>query len=267
MVNLPLPIGTPRPTTVRLVRGDCLDVIPTLAPQTIAMVFADFPYATEQRQVTANPWDIPFDLDTYWQRIMPSLTAGAVSAMTCKQPFSCSLIMAAPKLFRYDLVWDKLRPSRHLHAKRMPLLRHESVLIFYKPPCTYNPAMEKRIVPKKRGEMSVHSTNAKTPNFGSLDKNHIYTHRFPTTIVSAQRENYTTHPTQKPVALLEWLIRTYTNDGDTILDPVAGSGTTAIAAINVGNRHVICIEKDKTYFDIMTKRLAAHHQSTYAAVC
>lgn len=266
MIDAPDAPVLPLPSTAVLHHGDCLDVMPRLDADSVAMVFADLPYATHKNIVTSNHWDTPFCLQSFWDCLRAALRKNSVAAFTAKQLFATSLIASNPSQFRYDLIWNKVRPSRHLHAKRMPLLKHESVLLFYKPPCTYNPIMTKRDVDKRRGVMRVHSTNAATPNFVHLDAEHVYTERYPTTIIDAQRENYTIHPTQKPVALLEWLISTYTNPGDTVLDPVFGSNTTGVACARLG-RNYIGIEMDPEYFRIGRERLDGERAKLGLAPC
>lgn len=245
---------------VTLVRGDCLDVMPLLKKGSVNLSFCDLPYG-----VTKNDWDSPINLALIWQNLLHACTARSTQVFTATQPFATAVINSKHEDFKYDLIWDKQLPSGFLNANRRPLRRHEHVLIFSaKGPSVYQPQ-------KTQGVPYNHKRGAGSGlNYGSVKSHLPYAsdgQRHPVSIQSfAVPRKGNIHPTQKPVALLEWLIRTYTNDGDTILDPVAGSGTTAIAAMNVGGgRNVICIEKDPTYFEVMCRRIAQHQQKMEAA--
>lgn len=260
MANLSLPLDPPLPSTCTLYHGDCLYVMPTLAPGSVQMCFADLPYGQKTGQITANKWDGNFGLSLFVSTAAKLLFG--VSIFTCKMVLAARILSSQIKNFRHDLVFQKSRATRFHHASRMPLLAHEHILVFGEPGHTYNPRMTKRDKPKKKGGTAGNGKNYNPePNIKSI-AGKIYTHAHPTTVVSIASEDsfLNIHPTQKPVALLEWLVATYTNPGDTVLDPVFGSGTTAIACARLG-RNFVGIEKDKTYFDAACARIDAERAS------
>lgn len=237
---------------VTLIHGDCLDVIPSLAAGTVAMIFADLPYA-----VTAAPWDVATDLRKLWRSFDAVLMQNNTIIFTAVQPFATDLIISNRSAFRYDIVWHKARCSNFYQAKKRPMRQHELILIFGHKQSTYNPQ-------KVAGRVRTDGYKQRADIFHSNETNYRHNGtglKNPTTVLKVSEGDTMNsrlmrmHPTQKPVALLSWLISTYTNSGDTILDPVAGSATTAIAAMRVGNRKVICIEKDPVYFEAMVKRV------------
>lgn len=239
--------------------GDCLDILPRYADgfdhyagvRRFDMVFADLPYG-----VTANKWDSRIDLVHLWRELLAVGKPNCAFIFTATQPFATALINSQPKLFRYDLVWDKLRGANFVNAKKAPLRQHESVLIFARRPTTYNPQKTLGHIPRSRiYAKQVVSSNYNIRPIGS--KRHTDDSRYPASIFAAKRDDMRGkqgHPTQKPVALLEWLIKTYSNPGDTILDPTMGSGTTCVAAINTG-RNYVGIEKEASYFITAAKRI------------
>lgn len=248
---------------VTLVRGDCLAVMPTLPPASVAMVFADLPYV-----MTHHAYDVHVDIKEFSKSAERLLIKRAPVIMSAAGAFAFRLYDQMTQTYRYDLVWQKSRPTGFLTAKKLPMRAHEQLLVFCNTPTTYNPQMVD--VGKPCGiRHNVEGTIIKTaPSSTLVYQKQVFSNlRHPTSIIAAASvaNRKRLHPAQKPVALLEWLIRTYTNDGDTILDPVAGSGTTAIAAMNVGGgRKVICIERDPTYFEVMRKRIAEHQHKIEA---
>lgn len=232
--------------------GDCLEVMPTLEDKSVDMVLADLPYG-----VTACKWDTPLPLDDLWSEWL-RICKGAI-VLTGTQPFTTTLIDSNRELFRYSLVWDKLIPRGFLNANRIPMRCHEDIIIFYEQFKTYNPQKEKGIPLSWKASKNYIDKN-KTYQGANTDGNRTnYSTRFPRSIIRVMgvinNSKEKSHPTQKPVALFEYLIRTYTNEGDTVLDPTAGSGTTAVAC-HKSNRHYICIEKEPEYCAIAEKRLA-----------
>ncbi len=230
-------------------QGDCLEILPTLEAGSVDMVLCDLPYGTTQ-----NKWDsvIPLDLlwAEYWRIVKPN---GAV-VLTAAQPFTTALISSCIKHFRYALVWDKVGTTGFQTAKVMPLRRHEDVVVFYRSKPTYNPAMETRGEPRKKG-------GSKNDNgcYGDLRSSESFNNTYyPTSIIQISNASKAglVHPTQKPVALMEYLIRTYTNEGETVLDNTMGSGTTGVACRNT-NRNFIGIERDPAYFAIAQGRILA----------
>jgi DNA modification methylase len=227
--------------------GDCLDIMPTLDAGSVDMVLADLPYGTTQ-----NKWDSIIPLDALWREYW-RICRGVV-VLTAAQPFTSALVMSAPAFFKYDWVWQKEKGTCHLNAKKMPMRDKEDVLVFYTKQPTYNPQF---------GEGEPYSGAARvggkqqTASYGKYDavREDSDGKRYPKQVLqfnSVGRGGL--HPTQKPVALMEYLIRTYTNEGDTVLDNTMGSGTTGVACINTG-RKFIGIERDPTYFAIAQKRI------------
>jgi len=227
--------------TIELIEGDCLEIMRELPDASIDMVLADLPYGTTQ-----NKWDSVLPLAELWAAYW-RVCRGAV-VLTASQPFTSALVMSAPDTFRYAWVWRKSEATGHLNAKRMPMKAHEDVLVFSKAPAPYHP---QGLIPY--GKMTRRGSNGS--NFGvSGTENFQEFTNYPRSVLEFAGDKGAEHPTQKPVALMEYLIRTYTNEGDTVLDNTMGSGTTGVACANTG-RNFIGIEKDAGYFDIACKRL------------
>lgn len=234
----------------RLFMGDCLDVMKRIPDGSVDMIAADLPYGT-----TACKWDtvIPFaPLWMHYKRIIKS--SGAI-VLTASQPFTSVLVMSNPKWFRYTWVWDKVnRITGFLDAKKRPLRRLEDVCIFYRESPTYNPQM---VNGKPYDSSSGKST---TKNYGKFQRVRTICNgqRYPQDLLQIKADNRgkegRIHSTQKPIALFEYLIRTYTNAGETVLDNTMGSGTTIIAALNTG-RKAIGIEKDAKIFETAFDRI------------
>lgn len=230
-----------------LLFGDCLDLLPRLPAASVDLVLCDLPYGTTQ-----NKWDavIPFEplWAQYWRVLKP---AGAV-VLTCSQPFTTDLINSERGNFRYCLVWDKTKGGNFMLAKKQPMKSHEDVAVFYRVQPTYNPQMEIRGAPRKKGGGKA------SDNFGVVPTVSFNNEYYPKSIITASTGSRTehAHPTQKPVALMEYLIRTYANEGDTVLDNCMGSGTTCVAAVNTG-RKFIGMERDPGYFAIAWDRVAS----------
>ncbi len=231
--------------------GDCFDVMADIPDGSVDMVLCDLPYGTTQ-----NKWDSVLPLDRLWAEYWRVCKPNAAVVLTAAQPFTTTLIMSEPKNFRYPLVWDKKGTTGFQLAKKQPLRRHEDVLVFYKKQPIYNPAMEQRGKPRKKG-----GSKADNGCYGDLRSSESFNDLYyPTSILdfsNASKGGDKWHPTQKPVALFEHLIRTYTDEGMSVLDNTAGSGTTAIAAENA-NRRWICIERDEEYAAKAMERIARH---------
>ena len=233
----------------QIIHGDCLEEMPTLPDKSIDMILCDLPYGT-----TACKWDTVIPFEPLWKEYKRLIKDNGAIVLTASQPFTSALIMSNPDMFRYCWVWDKKLSTNVLHCNQMPLKRHEDVIIFYKKLPTYNPAMRKG-KPRVKGMVSRSETNAKVIHKAN-QKTYTSDEYYPTTILEISHAVMIgrMHPTQKPVALFEYLIRTYTNEGETVLDNCIGSGTTAIAALNTG-RFFIGIEKEEKYVEIARQRV------------
>lgn len=234
---------------VQLLQGDCLELMKDLPDGSVDLILCDLPYGTTQ-----NKWDSVLPLDTLWATYNRVCTGPIV--LTAAQPFTSALVMSQITKFKYQWVWQKEAGTGLLNAKRQPLRDHEDVLVFYGKQCLYNPQMTagKRYTCKKGGETSNYNPSGTvvTVNEGT---------RCPKTVLQFSRDRNKVHPTQKPVALMEYMIRTYTNEGDTVLDNCMGSGTTGVACINTG-RNFIGIEKDQQYFNIAEGRISQAQEAS-----
>lgn len=241
---------------VTLMHGDCLNLMKSIPDGTVDAVIADVPYGT-----TACKWDSVIDLEQMWAELKRIVKPNGAIVMTAAQPFTTTLIASNMAMFKQCLVWDKVAPRGFLNAKRMHLARHEDIVIFGAKPITYNPIMQVRGAPRRKGSYSKNKADSaygKTAeDFRKTEaaqvKNNTY---YPTSIVQVSNavQIGKVHPTQKPVALMEYLINTYTNVGETVLDFTMGSGTTGVACVNTG-RKFIGIELDTEYFNIAKKRI------------
>jgi site-specific DNA-methyltransferase (adenine-specific) len=227
--------------------GDCFEVMRSLPDGCVDMVLCDLPYGTTQ-----NKWDSVLPLDALWKEYW-RLCRGAV-VLTAAQPFTSALVMSQIERFKYDWVWRKNRATGVLNAKKQPLRNKEDVLIFSKGAASYFPqGLVSKVEKSRNGKMEV-SQNYRD----GFHKEYVREWgNYPKQVLDFDVVQKTIHPTQKPVALFEYLIRTYTNPGDTVLDNTAGSGTTAIAAENCG-RKWICIERDDAYYAKAVERVQQH---------
>lgn len=230
--------------------GDCFTIFPTLKTASVDMVLVDIPYGA-----TAERWDVPLDLPKMWHEILRIGKPSCRFVFFCNTKLGYELIKSNEKMFRTDIVWKKPRGVGHLTANRCLLRQHEMIYVFSKAGTspTYNPQMSDGIMTNTqivRGYECIYGKKTKGIKYqGTTD-------RFPTTIIEFGHpdKNEIIHPTQKPVALCEWLIKTYSNQGDVILDFTAGSGTTAIACLNT-DRHYILIEKELHFYEGIMKRI------------
>ncbi|EDW22198.1 site-specific DNA-methyltransferase [Bacillus pumilus] len=229
----------------RIYQRDCIEGMRMLPDKSIDMILCDLPYGT-----TRNKWDIVIPLDSLWEQYERVVKDNGAIVLTAAQPFTSLLVSSNPKLFRYDITWDKKQITGFLNAKRMPLRKHEDILIFYKKPPTYNPQFT-------FGDSYEVRRKHSTSNYGSQNENETKSdgRRYPTSIIEIpQIREKGGHPTQKPVKLFEWLIKTFTNEGDIILDSCIGSGTTAVAATQL-NRNFIGFEIETEYAKRANQRL------------
>ena len=238
---------------MQLILGDCLEEMAKLPDQSIDFVLTDPPYGT-----TACKWDTVIPFEPMWAQLKRIIKPNGAICLFGSEPFSSALRMSNIKMFKYDWVWLKDKPSGFLNAKKRPMLSHENVSVFYSNPPKYQP----QFWPSKPMNTVNHGGNTQSHNYGSYkkteNKNKNTTLRYPVsylkmnTVNGQSKEKY--HPTQKPVPLLEYLIKTYTLEGETVLDFTMGSGSTGVAAKNL-NRKFIGIELDKEYFEIAKKRI------------
>jgi site-specific DNA-methyltransferase (adenine-specific) len=237
----------------KLIHGDCLEVMKTIESGSIDAIITDPPYGT-----TACKWDSVIDFGLMWEQLNRIIKPNGAIVLFGSEPFSSALRMSNIKNYKYDWIWEKSISGNPMLAKRQPLRVSENINVFYKKQCTYN-----RQMIEAKGKIR---DRRKENHHGSISEN---------TVISVSKSGYADdynpnlrspknilkyksirglHPTQKPVPLLEYLIKTYTNENETVLDFTMGSGTTGVAAINL-KRNFIGIEKDKNYFDIATKRI------------
>lgn len=232
--------------------GDCLEVMPTLPAASVDLILCDLPYGTTQ-----CPWDAVIPFEALWQEYGRIGKPSAAFVLTAAQPFTSALIASNYLWFKYSWVWNKVLPRGHLNAKKQPMRVHEDIPVFCRTPTTYNPQKtigHKRKVARTKYDKSGDGSQV----YGAEQRDTFYDsdERYPTTLItySTANQQNKVHPTQKPVALMDYLIRTYTNEGDTVLDNCMGSGTTGVACKNTG-RNFIGIERDPAYFEIARKRV------------
>tara|TARA_Y100001972_G_scaffold66176_1_gene80643 strand:- start:447 stop:1172 length:726 start_codon:yes stop_codon:yes gene_type:complete len=235
---------------IQLFNNDCFDVFSKIENNSIDFILTDPPYGT-----TACKWDIIIPFDLMWKELKRIIKDNGCIALFGSEPFSSSLRISNIKWFRYDWIWEKTRPTGFFLAKKQPLKIHENISIFYKKQCFYNPLKKKADEKKIDKRKTFNPTQ--NPYLGGITKNRTKDDgtRFPLSIQKfSSISQKGQHPTQKPIALLEYLIKTYTNKNDTVLDFTMGSGTTGVASKNL-NRNFVGIEKDQKYFEIAKKRI------------
>ena len=240
---------------IQLYHGDCLDILPTLGAGSADLILADPPYGTTQCK-----WDSIIPLGPMWEQLKRIIKQRGAIVLMAGQPFTSALIMSNIKWFKYCWVWDKKTARGHLVAKKRPMAQHEDICVFYKQAPSYHPQMTLKKKPEKGSSIEASRTSIVGGKTTGTKKTVIRTHSYPKTILSFGMDKRCGHPTQKPVALMEYLIKTYTNEGDTVLDFAMGSGTTKIACINTG-RAFIGVELDEGYFEIAKQRISAPRQT------
>lgn len=237
---------------IQLYQGDCLELMKAIPAGSVDMVLCDLPYGR-----TRNDWDCPIPLDELWQQYNRIAKPNGVIALFAQCPFDKLLGVSNLKNLRYEWIIEKTKATGHLNAKRAPMKAHEKVLIFYRKSPTYHPQMT-------NGHPPVHSYTKHTTDGSCYGRTKIgisgggSTVRYPRDVLRFKWDTQKSalHPTQKPVALLEYLIRTYTNPGDVVLDNCMGSGSTGVACAKTGRRF-IGMELDETYFSIAKERIEA----------
>ena len=236
---------------IELIQGDCLEKMKDIPDGSIDMILCDLPYGT-----TACKWDTIIPFEPLWEQYKRIIKDNGAIVLTASQPFTSALVMSNVKMFKYEWIWDKKVGSGFLNANRLPLKSHENILVFYKKQPTYN---KQKWIGKPN---HAHGNPKTTKNslYGDYDivDNFDKTNNLknPLSVIEFDKihPSKTIHPTQKPVALFEYLIKTYTNEGDLVLDNCAGSGTTGVACQNL-KRNYILIEKEPKYIEVIKQRL------------
>ena len=238
----------------KIYNEDCLEGMKRIPDKSVDMILCDLPYGTTQ-----NKKDVALPFETLWEQYERVIKDNGAILLFAQGLFYVDLVNSNRKLFRYDLVWDKVLTSGFLNANRMPLRQHEQIAIFYKKLPTYNPQFTEGKPLHSKG-VSYKKKDFKNQNYGDFeitdDSRAGSTEKYPTSVFRFSKNHPSTsiHPTQKPVALFEYMIKTYTNEGETVLDNCMGSGTTAIACINT-NRNFIGFELDAEYHRIACERV------------
>ncbi len=250
--------------TVKLYNEDCLEGMKRIPDASVDAIICDLPYGVLNRNNHASRWDKQIALEAMWEQYKRIIKPNSPIVLFGQGMFTAKLIMSQPMMWRYNLVWQKDRPSGHLNANRMPLRQHEDILVFYKHLPVYHPQMK----PCSPGDRKKYKTIHKRPNnrcYGVMKPtpSRMSDDKYPTSIISIPREyepgSYY-HPTQKPVALMEYLIKTYSDTGSVILDNCMGAGTTAIAAIR-SERNFIGFEINRDFFEIAQRRIEEEKNS------
>ena len=234
-----------------LYNDDMFNVFKELDDNSVDLLLTDFPYGTLNKR---NKWDTIIDYDLFWKEAYRICKINAAIVSTAAQPFTSVLISSNYKDFKYAWVWEKSKASNYLNSKKQPLRAHEDIVVFYRKQCTYNPQMVAGD-PYDKGtavrDTEAYGVQTKAIHVASEDGM-----RYPRSVQyfkTAESEGKY-HPTQKPLRLMEYLVKTYSNPGNVVLDPCMGSGSTGIACINT-DRQFIGIEKDPDYFNLATKRI------------
>lgn len=236
---------------IQLFNDNMFDILGNLESQSIDLLLTDFPYGTLNKR---NEWDTIIDYSMFWSHIERICKPTCPIISTAAQPFTSVLIASNYKDFKYTMVWEKSKATGYLNAKKQPLRAHEDIVVFYKKQPTYNPQMTQG-TPYDKGT-AVRDTEAYGVQTKEVHVKNDSGLRYPRSIIyfkTAESEGKY-HPTQKPVSLYEYLIHTYSNEGDIILDPCMGSGTTGVAAVNC-SRNFIGVEMEQKYFKIAQDRI------------
>ena len=238
---------------INLYNADCLEIMKEIPAESIDMILCDLPYG-----VTKCEWDKKIDLKKLWNNYERVIKDNGVICLFAQTKFYYELVDSNPKLFRYDLIWDKVLVSGFLNANRQPLRRHEQIAVFYKKQPKYNPQMGEGQPLHGKGKVltKIKKSNVYGKYNNLSDDRKGTTEKYPTSILKVPRLNSSKmlYPTEKPIELLEYLIKTYTDEGEVVLDNCMGSGTTVVACKNT-NRNFIGIEINKNAFEIAKKRL------------
>ena len=234
----------------KIICGETIEEMSKLESKSIDLILCDLPYGTTQCK-----WDTIIPFDKLWEQYTRLIKDNGAIVLTASHPFTANLVMSNPKLFRYSLVWEKSKSTGYLNSKKMPMRSHEDILVFYKNLPTYNPQMTEG-EPYDKG-IAHRPTDVYREQKGEIHVKNETGKRYPRSVQyfkTAESEGKVYHPTQKPVSLMEWLIKTYTNEGEIVLDNCIGAGTTAIACIRT-NRKYIGIDISQEYVDITNNRI------------
>lgn len=236
----------------KLIHGDCIDKMKSIKDRSIDLILVDPPYGVTAR----NKWDCAIPLDALWEQYNRIIKENGAIIFFSQGMFTAQLMISNAKAWRYNLIWEKTQPTGFLNANRMPLRNHEDICVFYKKLPTYNPQKSSGRT-RKVSTVKHKESCRKTTNYGNYDfTDYDSTQRFPVSVLKFPKDTQKSalHPTQKPIALCEWLIKTYTNKGDCVLDSCMGSGSVGIAAIEC-ERNFIGIEKDDVIFSVAKSRI------------
>ncbi|HJE20598.1 MAG TPA: site-specific DNA-methyltransferase [Aliicoccus persicus] len=270
----------------RIYNEDCLEGMKRIPDKSVDMILCDLPYGT-----TACAWDTIIPFESLWEQYERVIKENGAIVLTASQPFTSALVMSKPELFKHEWIWEKQKASNFMAAKYSPLKYHESILVFGKGRVNYNPQKYKvleieELISKTKKELEQIMINREYDRFGKIDRRKVVNdpttnkqhlgnrvvrtrnsdtgYRNPKSVLKINKSiNKNIHPTQKPVPLFEYLIKTYTNEGDVVLDNCMGSGTTAIACINT-ERNFIGFELDETYYEKSMERIKNHTTQTDA---
>ena len=234
----------------KIICGETINEMSKLPSKSIDMILCDLPYGTTQCK-----WDSVIPFDMLWKEYTRIIKDNGAIVLTASQPFTSNLVMSNPKLFRYSLVWEKSKSTGYLNSKKMPMRSHEDILVFYKNLPTYNPQMVDGD-PYDKGKAH-RPTDVYREQKGEIHVKNETGKRYPRSVQyfkTAESEGKVYHPTQKPISLMEWLVKTYSNEGDMVLDNTIGGGTTAIACIRT-NRKYIGIDVSEEYINITNQRI------------
>jgi len=237
-----------------LMKGDCLERMKEIPDGSVDAIICDPPY-----QTTSCAWDSIIPLEPMWEQLKRVIKPNGAIVLFGAQPFTSILVCSNLAWYKYDWIWQKPKGTGHLNAKRQPMRDKEDIVVFYEKQCTYNPQMSVGEPYRDKAGKDHSGTTSMSDCYGGYTnlRNDNTGTRYPKTVLQfgvVERGNI--HPTQKPVALLEYLIRTYTNEGETVLDFTQGSGSTGVAAVNTGRKY-IGIEMDDHYFNISKERILA----------
>lgn len=239
---------------IQLFNDDCVKVLQSLPSNSVDLIACDPPYGVLNKRNIGAQWDSALDMTAIWSELSRICKENAAIVLFGQGIFSAQLIMSNPKNYRYTLIWDKVnRSTGFLNANRRPLQLHEDILVFYKKQPTYNPqfTIGKPCHARKNGGKSNHYDSYKTVITPPTNK------KYPVSILRVEREHPSKfHPTQKPIKLMEWIVKTYSNEGDVVLDFCMGAGSTGVACMNTG-RSFIGIELNPGFFNVAEKRINA----------